>query len=97
MGAAIGLAGAYATMFVGMSWHAQRLFHVPYQWRRLLMMAGAGTGIVLLGKWLSVSAPLAIALAAAFPVLLFGTGFYLAPERAQMAALARRALRRRPA
>ena len=97
MGAAVGLAGAYATMFLGMSWHAQRLFHVPYQWRRVLTMLGAGVGIVLVGKWLSVSAPLAVALAATFPFLLFAVGFYLAPERAQLAALVRRVLRARPA
>jgi O-antigen/teichoic acid export membrane protein len=97
MGAAIALAGAYATMFLGMSWHAQRLFHVPYQWRRLMIMFGTGVGIVLLGKRLSVSAPLAIALAVAFPFVLFVFGFYLATERSQMAALVRRVLRTRPA
>jgi hypothetical protein len=84
-------------MFLGMSWHAQRLFPVPYQWRRVITMLGAGVGIVLVGKWLSVSALLAIALAAAFPFVLFALGFYLAPERTQMAALVRRVLRMQPA
>lgn len=97
MGAAIGLAGAYATMFVGMSWHAQRLFPVPYQWRRVTTLLVVGVGIVLLGRWLSVSAPLAIALAAAFPLLLLCADFYLPTERAQVAAFARRVLRSRPA
>jgi O-antigen/teichoic acid export membrane protein len=97
MGAAIALLAGYATMFLGMSWHAQRLFPVPYQWRRVITMLGAGVGIVLVGKWLSVSALLAIALAAAFPFVLFALGFYLAPERTQMAALVRRVLRMQPA
>ncbi|MGD0166994.1 MAG: oligosaccharide flippase family protein [Gaiellaceae bacterium] len=93
MGAAIALLAGYATMFVGMSWHAQRLFPVPYQWRRVATMVVAGVGIVLVGKWISVSAPLAVALAAAFPFLLIVLGFYSAPERARVAALVRRVLR----
>jgi O-antigen/teichoic acid export membrane protein len=97
MGAAIALAGAYGTMFLGMSWHAQRLFHAPYQWRRLATMLVVGVGIVLVGKWLSVSAPLAVALAATFPFLLYAFGFYLASERAQLAALVRRVLHTQPA
>ena len=97
MGAAIALLAGYATMFVGMSWHAQRLFPVPYQWRRVATMLVAGVGLVLLGKWISVSAPLAVALAAIFPFVLIGFGFYSAPERAQLAALVRRVLHARPA
>jgi len=87
MGAAISLLVAYATMFLGMSWHAQRLFHVPYQWRRLVTLLGVGTALVVGGKALSISAPLALAFAAAFPFVLFVFGFYLASERAQMARL----------
>jgi len=90
MGAAIALVAAYVTMFVGMSWRAQRLFPVPYQWRRITTLIAAGVGLVVLGKALSVSLPLAIALTAAFPIALFPLGFYLASERAQIVRLARR-------
>ncbi len=97
IGAAFALLGAYAVMFVGMSWHAQRLFPVPYQWRRVVTVLGVGAGLVLAGKAVSVSAPLGLAIAAAFPVVLFVFGFYLASERAQMARLARRLVHRQPA
>jgi O-antigen/teichoic acid export membrane protein len=97
IGAAFALLGAYAVMFVGMCWYAQRLFPVPYQWRRLATVLGAGAGIVLAGKAIGVSVYLALALAAAFPFALFVLGFYLASERAQMAKLVRRLLRTQPA
>ncbi|MGC9974331.1 MAG: oligosaccharide flippase family protein [Gaiellaceae bacterium] len=97
IGAAISLLAAYATMFLGMSWRAQRLFPVPHQWRRLVTLLGVGAGIVVLGRVISISAPLALALTAAFPFVLFAFGFYVAPERAQMAMLARRIVHKRPA
>ena len=97
MGAAIAGAAAFGAIFVGMSWYAQRLFHVPYQWRRMATLFGVGAGLVLAGKAISVSAPLAVALAATFPFVLFAFGFYSAAERAQMAALVRRVLRMQPA
>jgi hypothetical protein len=97
IGAAWALLGAYAVMFVGMSWHAQRLFHVPYQWRRIVTLLGAGAAVVAAGKALSISTPLALALAAAYPVLLFFFAFYLDSERKQIAKLVRRVLRMQPA
>jgi O-antigen/teichoic acid export membrane protein len=92
IGAAYALLGAYAVMFIGMSWHAQRLFPVPYQWRRVVTLLGVGAGLVLAGKALSVSAPLALAFAVAYPALLFVFFFYQASERKQIARLARRVL-----
>ncbi len=92
IGAAWSLLGAYAVMFIGMCWHAQRLFPVPYQWRRIVTLFGVGAAIVVAGKALSVSTPLAFAFAVAYPVLLFFFAFYLASERAQIARLVRRVL-----
>jgi O-antigen/teichoic acid export membrane protein len=93
IGAAYALLGAYAVMFVGMCWHAQRLFPVPYQWRRVVTVLSVGAGLVLAGKALSVSAPLGLAISATFPVVLFFFAFYLPSERAQIARLVRRFLR----
>jgi O-antigen/teichoic acid export membrane protein len=97
MGAAIGLAAAYTTMFLGMSWKAQRLFPVPYQWRRVVTLVGAGVGLVVVGKVLSVPLPLAITLVAVYPLVLLLLGFYLASERALVARVARRLVRTQPA
>ena len=35
IGSAIAAAAAYSTMFLGMTWYAQRVFPTPYQWRRV--------------------------------------------------------------
>ncbi|HEY5478671.1 MAG TPA: oligosaccharide flippase family protein [Gaiellaceae bacterium] len=92
IGAAWSLLGAYGAMFIAMSWLAQRRFFVPYQWRRVVTLLGVGAGLVLGGKALSVSAPLALAFAVAYPALLFVFFFYQASERKQIARLARRVL-----
>ena len=39
MGAAIATVAAYATMAVGMAWWSQRVYPVPYQWRRVVTAA----------------------------------------------------------
>jgi O-antigen/teichoic acid export membrane protein len=97
IGAAWSLLGAYGAMFIGMSWHAQRLFHVPYQWRRIVTLLGVGAAIVVAGKALSISTLLALAFAAAYPVVLFFFAFYQASERVQIVRLVRRVLRTQPA
>ena len=50
MGAAIATVAAYTVMFVGMAWWAQRIFPVPYQWRRVATAAAAGVGLAVAGK-----------------------------------------------
>jgi O-antigen/teichoic acid export membrane protein len=97
VGAAVALLGSYSVMFLGMTWRAHRVFPVPYQWRRLATLLGAGVGLVVIGKALSLSTPLAFLLALAYPVVLFALGFYSQPERAQFAALLRRFGRAQPA
>ena len=80
-GAAVATLAAYALMFAGMTWNAHRLFPVPYQWRRVATVSGLAVGLTVLGKVLDVSLPLAIALIAAYPILLALAGFYLPVER----------------
>jgi O-antigen/teichoic acid export membrane protein len=96
-GAAIALLGAYATMFLGMSWRAQHVFYVPYQWRRIVTLLGVGATLSVAGRVFPIPTLLALALAVAYPLFLFVFFFYLAPERRQMAAIARRVLHLRPA
>ena len=50
MGAAIATVAAYTVMFVGMAWWAQRVFRVPYQWRRVATAAAAGVALAVVGK-----------------------------------------------
>jgi O-antigen/teichoic acid export membrane protein len=83
-GAAVATLSAYVAMFAGMAWKAQRVFPVPYQWRRVATAVTVGVGLTVVGKWLDVNLPAAIALGAAYPLALLALGFFLPAERARM-------------
>ena len=91
MGAAIATLAAYTVMFVGMAWWAQRIFPVPYQWRRVLTAAAAGVALAVAGKLLDAGFGLAVGLILVYPLLLLPLGFYLPAERAKMRGLRARA------
>jgi O-antigen/teichoic acid export membrane protein len=86
MGAAIATIAAYSTMFVGMSWWAQRIYRVPYQWRRVATAAAVGVGLAVVGKLVGGGLPVAIALALSYPVALLPLGFYNPAERKAIGA-----------
>ena len=87
MGAAIATAAAYALMFAGMTWNAQRVYPVPYQWRRVATVVAVAVGLTVLGKALDVPLGVAILLAAAYPLALAPLGFYLPAERRRLRKL----------
>src|SRR5438132_411499 len=87
MGAAIATVVAYTLLFVGMAWRAHRVFPVSYQWRRVTTLALAAVGLTVLGKALDVPLPVALALTAAFPLVLLLLGFYLPAERRRLRRL----------
>jgi O-antigen/teichoic acid export membrane protein len=80
MGAAISTAAAYVAMFVGMTLNAQRVWRVPYQWRRVVTLSSVAVGLLVLGKAVSASLPLAIALCLVYPIVLLPLRFYLPAE-----------------
>jgi O-antigen/teichoic acid export membrane protein len=80
IGAAISTAAAYVAIFIGMTLNAQRVWPVPYQWRRVLTLSLVAVGLLVLGKALDVSLPLAIALSLVYPVVLLPLRFYLPAE-----------------
>jgi len=86
MGAAIATIAAYATMFAGMAWWAQRIYPVPYQWRRVIIASATGVVLVVLGKLAGAGLPIAVLLAAAYPLALLPLGFYLPAERKAIGA-----------
>ncbi|GIU93770.1 MAG: polysaccharide biosynthesis protein [Gaiellaceae bacterium] len=86
MGAAIATIAAYATMFATMAWWAQRIFPVPYQWRRVLTAAGTGIALAVVGKLVDAGLPLALALVVLYPLALVPLGFYLPAERRAIGA-----------
>jgi len=87
IGAAIATVAAYALMFVLMTVNAQRLYPVPYQWRRVVTLVGVAVGLTVMGKLVHASLPVALALAVAYPFLLLPLGFYLPAERARLRRL----------
>jgi hypothetical protein len=78
---------AFAVLFVFMAFHAQRIYPVPYQWRRVLTALATAGALILAGKAVDVPLAGAIALALAYPFVLLPLGFYLPAERARLRAL----------
>jgi O-antigen/teichoic acid export membrane protein len=85
MGAAVATIAAYTTMFAGMSWWSQRIYHVPYQWRRVVTAVLAGIALTVVGKLIG-GLPVAVLLSLAYPVALLPLGFYLPAERKAIGA-----------
>jgi O-antigen/teichoic acid export membrane protein len=81
VGAAIATVTAYLLLFLLMAWRANRVFPVSYQWRRVATLAAAAVGLTVLGKAVGAPLLLAVALAAAYPLVLLPLGFYLPAER----------------
>jgi O-antigen/teichoic acid export membrane protein len=92
MGAAVATLVTYTTIFVLMAWRAQRVYHVPYQWRRIVQIVAVAVGLTVLGKVLDVPLAVALALAAAYPLVLVPLGFYLPVERRRLRLAAGRVL-----
>jgi O-antigen/teichoic acid export membrane protein len=87
IGAAIATVGAYTLLFVTMAWRANRVFPVPYQWRRVATLALAAVGLTVVGKVTDAPLGLALALAASYPLVLLLLGFYLPGERRRLRRL----------
>jgi O-antigen/teichoic acid export membrane protein len=92
MGAAIATTVSYVALFAGMTWKAQQVFRVPYQWRRVLLAAGTAVALTVVGKALDANLAAALALTLAYPFALLLLGFYLPAERARIGAVGRRVL-----
>jgi O-antigen/teichoic acid export membrane protein len=86
MGAAVATVAAYATMFLGMAWWAQRIYPVPYQWRRVLTAVAVGVALAVVGKLAGAGLAVALVLAAFYPLALIPFGFYLPAERKAIGA-----------
>jgi O-antigen/teichoic acid export membrane protein len=86
MGAAVAGICAYGALFLGMAWKAQRVFPVPYQWRRVATALGTAVALTVVGRALDVPLGGAIALVAVYPLVLLPLGFYLPEELRRLRA-----------
>jgi O-antigen/teichoic acid export membrane protein len=87
-GAAAATVVSYVVMFAGMTVNAQRVYRVPYQWRRAATAVAAAIALTVVGKALDVPLALAIVLSLAYPLVLVPFRFYLPAERARLRRLA---------
>jgi O-antigen/teichoic acid export membrane protein/glycosyltransferase involved in cell wall biosynthesis len=90
MGAAIATVAAYTTMAVGMAWWSQRIYPVPYQWRRVATAAAGAVALAVLGKLLDDGLPLAVVVIASYPLVLLLLGFTTSAERRRLTRLVTR-------
>jgi len=84
MGAAVATIAAYGLLFLAMAWWANRVFPMPYQVRRVATALGAGVALLAVGRLLDVPLWGALALAAAYPLVLLALGFAEPGERAAL-------------
>ena len=87
VGASIATAVSYAALFVGMTVYAQSVYPVPYQWRRIVTVVGAGVGLTVAARAPGLGIGLSLALVVAYPRALAGLGFYLPAERRRLRRL----------
>jgi O-antigen/teichoic acid export membrane protein len=87
MGAAVATIVSYVVMFVGMAWWSQRVFPVPYQWRRVGIAAAVAIALVVAGKLADTGLVVSALLAVAYPLALAPFGFYLPVERRRLRTL----------
>jgi O-antigen/teichoic acid export membrane protein len=85
-GAAAAALTAFALMFAAMAIYAQRLYPVPYQWRRVVTVLGAAAGLTVVARYID-RLDIAVAAVLTYPLVLFALGFYLPVERARLARL----------
>ena len=87
IGAAVSTLVSYVALMIGMTLYSQRVYPVPYQWRRVLTAAGAAVGLTLVARWPDLPLGPSIVLVLVYPLALLGLAFYLPAERARLRRL----------
>jgi O-antigen/teichoic acid export membrane protein len=89
VGAAFATLVAYIVLFACMTFWAQRIYPVRYQWARLVKIVGLAGALSVAAKLIDAPLALAIAITIAYPFLLALLGFYLPAERQRLRAIYR--------
>jgi O-antigen/teichoic acid export membrane protein len=87
VGAAISTAVSYVALFVGMTWYAQRVYPVQYQWRRVATCVVAAVGLTVAARAAALALAPSVLLVLAYPLALALLGFYLPAERRRLRRL----------
>jgi len=94
VGAGLALVASYVVVVATMYAFTQRLFPIPYEWRRLALIVLSGAALVGAGEALlptsgAVGLVSRAALWLAYPAVLFAIGFLHEEERSRLVALLR--------
>ena len=92
VGAGLALVASYRVVLGLMLWFTQRLFPVPYEWGRLLRVVLTVAALVGAAELVAPTSGadgllIRVAFFAAYPLLLFATGFFTADERRLLSRL----------
>jgi O-antigen/teichoic acid export membrane protein len=87
VGAAISTAASYVALFVGMTWYAQTVYPVHYQWRRVATCIVAAVGLTVAARVAALPLAPSALLVLAYPFALAVLGFYLPAERQRLRRL----------
>jgi O-antigen/teichoic acid export membrane protein len=87
VGAAISTAASYVALFFGMTWYAQSVYPVQYQWRRVATSVVAAVALTVAARAASLPLAPSALLVAAYPLALAVLGFYLPAERRRLRRL----------
>jgi O-antigen/teichoic acid export membrane protein len=92
VGASISTAAAYVVLFVGMTLYAQRVYPVPYQWRRIVTCVGVAVGLTVAARAADLPLAPSFLLVLVYPLALAALGFYLPAERQRLVRVLRAAV-----
>jgi O-antigen/teichoic acid export membrane protein len=87
VGAAVSMLVGYVVIFLAMTWYAQSVYPVQYQWRRVVTSVAVAAGLTVASRAGHLSLAASAALVAAYPVALLPLGFYLPAERRRFRSL----------
>ena len=87
VGASVSTLAAYVALFIGMTLYAQSVYHVDYQWRRVVTAVGAAVALDVAARVAGLSLLPSLLLVAVYPLALALLGFYLPAERARFRRL----------
>jgi O-antigen/teichoic acid export membrane protein len=87
VGAAVSMLVGYVVIFLAMTWYAQSVYPVQYQWRRVVTSVAVAAGLTVASRAGHLSLAASAALVAAYPVALLPLGFYLPAERRRFRGL----------
>ena len=96
VGAAIATAIAYVVLFIGMAIYAQRVYPVPYQWRRVVTAGAIAVGLTVAARAGGLPFVPSLLLVAIYPLCLWPLGFYHRAELMRLRRLRRFAPRALP-